>query len=328
MAEAAQALERSLALFEEAGEKQGKLAAQSFLALIRPEDPRVTDWLGDALRHAEMAGDRTGQCNATALLAWHHTFRSHFGGPADIATADGYAQRLTEMAADLHFQEFELHGHCLRAVFARLTGRIDESDAHCAAARSLEVPEDSGVAMLTRGVGFMAATARDPGASAPPTSESPDPVAWMGWLAVAEALILAGRFDEAMELLSDDRTLPAMSALDGMTRGLLRGLFLTLTGRPADARPFLDSARASAGSVRARPGEQAATALLAEIEARVGDGERAAALLEDVGTTTPDSVAGVLALRARAALGQEGAAAALQTAATNLAAPGLLMGTT
>src|SRR5205085_1882655 len=207
------ALERSLVLFDEAGERNGKLAAQSFLALIRPEDPRVTDWLGDALRHAEEVGDRSGQCNARVLLAWHHTFRSYFGGPADIAAA-----------------------------------------------------------------------------------ESSDPVAWMGWLAVAEALVLAGRFDEAMSVLSDDRTLPVMSALDGMTRGLLRGLFLTLTGRPADARPFLESARASADAVRARPGEQAATAVLAEIEARVGGGERAAALLDDVGTTTPDSVAGVLAL--------------------------------
>src|SRR5205807_10288400 len=130
-----------------------------------------------------------------------------------------------------------------------LTGHIDEAQAHCADARRLEVPDDSGVAMLTRGVGFMAATARDPSTAAPPTSESPDPVAWMGWLAVAEGLVLAGRFDEAMSVLADDRTLPAMSALDGMTRGLLRGLFLTLTGRPADARPFLDSARASAGSV-------------------------------------------------------------------------------
>src|SRR5205085_4737453 len=60
MAEAADALERSLVLFEQSGEKQGKLAAQSFLALIRPEDPRVSDWLGDALHHTEKVGDRSG----------------------------------------------------------------------------------------------------------------------------------------------------------------------------------------------------------------------------------------------------------------------------
>jgi tetratricopeptide (TPR) repeat protein len=328
MSEAAEALERSLVLFEEAGERQGRLAAQSFLALVRPEDPRVTDWLGDALRHAEEVGDRSNQCNVRILLAWHHSFRSYLGGPADVAVADGYAHSALELASDLHFAEFEIHGYCLRASFARLTGRIDDAQALCAAARRVEVAEDSGVAMLTRGVGFLVATAADPTAAAPPTSESPDPVAWMGWLAVAEALVLAGRFDEAASVLADDRTLTAMSSLDGMTRGLLRGLLLTLTDRPADARPLLEDARASARAVRARPGEQAATAVLAEIEASVGDGERAAALLDDVGTTTPDSVAGVLTLRARAALGHEGAAADLRSAATNLAAPGLLLGIT
>ena len=137
MSEAAEALERSLVLFEEAGERNGKLAAQSFLALIRPEDPRVTDWLGDALRHAEEVGDRSGQCNARVLLAWHHTFRSYFGGPADIATADAYAQRTAELAAELHFAEFEIHGHCLQAAFARLTGRIDDAQVLCAAGNPL-----------------------------------------------------------------------------------------------------------------------------------------------------------------------------------------------
>jgi class 3 adenylate cyclase/tetratricopeptide (TPR) repeat protein len=327
MAEAAEALERSLPLFEEAGERQGQLAAQSFLALIRPEDPRVTDWLGDALRHAEEVGDRSGQCNARVLLAWHHTFRSYFGGPADIATADGYAQRATELAAELHFPEFEIHGHCLRAAFARLTGRIAEASAFCAAARRLEVPDDSGVAMLTRGVGFMVAAAADTTTAAPPTSDSSDPVAWMGWLAVAEALVLAGRFEEAASVLAHDRTL-SHSSLEGMTRGLLRGLSLTLTDRAGDAKPYIENALASATAVRARPCEQAARAVLAEIEARVGDRDAAATLLDEVGGTTPDSVAGVLALRARAALGEQGAAEEVRRAATNLAAPGLLLGTT
>jgi tetratricopeptide (TPR) repeat protein len=327
MAEAAEALERALRLFEEAGERQGKMAAQSFLALIRPEDPRVTDWLGEGLRHAEEVGDRSGQCNARVLLAWHHTFRSYLGGPADIATANGYAQRTAELAAELHFPEFEIHGHCLQAVFARLTGRIDDAQAFCAAARRLEVPDDSGAAMLTRGVAFMVAAAADPTAAAPPTSESSDPVAWMGWLAVAEALVLAGRLEEAASVLADDRTL-SHSALEGMTRGLLRGLSLTLTDRPGDAKPYIENALASATAVRARPGEQAARAVLAEIEARVGDRDAAATLLDEVGATTPDSVAGVLALRARAALGEQGAAEEVQRAATNLAAPGLLLGTT
>ncbi|MBV8560098.1 MAG: hypothetical protein JO050_04955 [Acidimicrobiia bacterium] len=326
MAEAADALERSLGLFEESGEQQGRLAAQSFLALIRPEDPRVTDWLGDALRHAEAAGDRTGQANARILLAWHHTFRSYMGGPADTATADGYAARATEMAADLHFSEFELHGLCLRARFARFTGRIDDAQAFCAGARRVEMPDDTGVAVLTTGVGFMVDLAVEPTTPLLETVFSPDPVAWVGHLTASEGLVLAGRFDEAQEILSDDRTLPAMSSLEGMTRGLLRAICLTIGGRPAEARAYAESAVASAAAVRARPAQQTAYALLAEIETTAGDRAAGEALLAQVGDTSPDSVAGVLALRARAALGEEGAVSELMAAADKLAAPGLVLG--
>jgi hypothetical protein len=79
--------------------------------------------------------------------------------------------------------------------------------------------------------------------------------------------------------------------------------------------------------VRARPAQQAATALLAEIEARTGDADGAAAeLVAEIGETSPDSVVGVLALRARAALAEEGAAAHLRAAAEELSAPGLSAG--
>ena len=326
MSEAAEALERSLVLFEESGEKQGKLAAQSFLALVRPEDPRVTDWLGDGLHHAEKIGDRSGQANVRILLAWHHTFRSYLGGPADIATADGYAKRAMEMAAELHFPEFELHGHCLQARFARLTGRIDEARACIAAARRIDVPEETGVAVLTKGIGFLVDLAVDPTTVAPAADLLPDPVAWMGWLAAAEGLLLAGRIDEALTLLSDDRTLPGMSSLEGMSRGLLRGIGLTATGHFVEARTFAEHALTSAAAVRARPAEQAANALLAEIEARTGDASAAAQLLAEAGDTSPDSVVGVLALRARTALGEAGASDALAAAIARLAAPGLLAG--
>ena len=191
----------------------------------------------------------------------------------------------------------------------------------------MEQPDETGVALLTMGVGFMVDVAADPTALAPAATYSPDPVAWMGYLTAAEGLVLAGRLDEATEILSDDRTLPAMSSLEGMSRGLLRGICLILTGRPAEARAFAESALASAASVRARPAEQAATALLAEIEARTGDVDGAAAqLLAEVGETSPDSVVGILALRARTALGEDGAAVQLRTAAERLAAPGLAAG--
>src|SRR5204863_4100535 len=149
-------------------------------------------------------------------------------------------------------------------------------------------------------------------------------VAWLGYRTAAEGLVLAGRVDEAPEMLSDDRTLPAMSSLEGMSRGLLRGICLILTGRPAEDRGFAESALASAASVRARPAEQAATAVLAEIEARTGDVDGAAAqLLAEVGETSPDSVVGLLALRARAALGHPDALQELRKACENLRAPGL-----
>ena len=68
--------------------------------------------------------------------------------------------------------------------------------------------------------------------------------------------------------------------------------------------------------------------MLAEIEARTGNRDAATTLLGELGRTTPDSVAGVLALRAKAALDGDEAGAELRTAAEKLAAPGLLMGMT
>jgi hypothetical protein len=248
------------------------------------------------------------------------------GGPADIATADGYAQRAMEMAAELHFPEFELHGHCLQARFARLTGRIDDAQRYIAAARRIEVPDDTGVAVLTKGIGFLVDLAVDLTTPAPSADFLPDPVAWIGWLAASEGLLLAGRIDEAEALLADDRTLPGMSSIEGMSRGLLRGIVLTATGRLAEARPFAEHAVESAAAVRARAAEQAATALLAEIEALTGNASAGAALLAEAGATSPDSVTGVLALRARVALGEDDARDALVAAVERLAAPGLLIG--
>src|SRR5262249_7119347 len=154
--------------------------------------------------------------NVRILLAWHHTFRSYLGGPVDIATAYGYAQRAAEMAADLHFPEFELHGHCLRARFARLTGRIQDAQTFIAAARRVETPQEGGVALLMKGVGFMVDVAVDPTTPTPEAVHSPDPVAWMGYLTAAEALVLGGRIDEAIQLISDEHMLPGMAALEGM----------------------------------------------------------------------------------------------------------------
>src|SRR3954453_378382 len=103
MAEASENLERSIELFAAHGEYNGKLAAQSFMALIRPDDPRVSDWLEEGLRRAEDLGDRSGQCNSSILLAWHHTFRGHFGSREQVAAAEQYADRARALALDLGF---------------------------------------------------------------------------------------------------------------------------------------------------------------------------------------------------------------------------------
>ena len=71
MEEAASELQSALALFEQIDDRNGKVAASSFLCLAKPADKRVPGWLADALEYAEQAGDRSKEMTVLTTLAWH-----------------------------------------------------------------------------------------------------------------------------------------------------------------------------------------------------------------------------------------------------------------
>jgi class 3 adenylate cyclase/tetratricopeptide (TPR) repeat protein len=328
MAEASDNLERAIDLFAAHGEYQGKLAAQSFLALIRPDDPRVSDWLEEGLHRAEDLGDRSGQCNSLVLLAWHHTFRSYLGGRADVAVTEQYADRGRILAEELDFNEFQAHGLCLGAMARRFTGRVDEAAELAERAGDVPLEDNSPVHELVKAVRFLSAAARDPRAPDPPLTPSNDPVAWVGWLTLVEALLLGGRVDDAWELMARTDDLPGLGgAIDGMTRTFTRGFALLLADRPTEAGPLLRECLASARAVRAVPMTQVAHALLGEVHARAGDVAEATRMVDKAGSPAPDGLAAAFVLRTRALLGEDGAADELRQAADALAAPGLLLGT-
>ena len=268
------------------------------LALIRPDDPRVSDWLEEGLHRAEDLGDRTGQCNSLVLLAWHHTFRGYLGGRADVAVTEECADRALALAEDLGFTEFKVHSLCLGAMARRFTGRLHEAMELAERAAGVQLPPGSPVDELVKGVGFLAAAALDPGAPVPSLAPSNDPVAWVGWLTLVEALLLSGRIDEASALNERTSQLPGLGgAIDGMTRTFSRAFGLVMAGRHGEAGPLLRECLASARAVRAVPMTHVAHALLGEVQARAGDAGEAARSLDKAAAATPDGLAAAFALR-------------------------------
>ena len=79
----------------------------------------------------------------------------------------------------------------LRSIFARLSGHVDEARALAEAAARVPATPGTGAAILVQGVRYLAASAADPTLAAPDFPASQEPVAWMGWLAQIEGLILA-----------------------------------------------------------------------------------------------------------------------------------------
>ena len=75
-----QSLRESLAVFRDAGDRDGQMAAYRFLALVCPDDPHAREWVTESLQRAEEVGDRTAQVNSYNTLAWHHFMRSRLGG--------------------------------------------------------------------------------------------------------------------------------------------------------------------------------------------------------------------------------------------------------
>jgi class 3 adenylate cyclase/tetratricopeptide (TPR) repeat protein len=317
MDDALRSLEASIEPFRRAGDRSGEMAAYSFLSLVRPNDPRVPQWLDEALAWHEERGDQQGQLSTLLSLGWFHFFRQRFGTADDVAELLAYTQRGAALADDLANPMIGAHLRCLRSNVLRLLGRVDEAAAvvdECDLA-TLEGKAESDLVRASRAVVTLA---RDPEVPVELIDATPDPTSRAGAALQAEALALAGRADEAAAqfgAVDPDGAYGTAGALRA-TR-LLVGMSGVIGGRrDADWAAVIEAVRRDAIAESAGPARLAADALLAELS-----GDRAA--LEALPSPPPDGLAGALVLRARAMAGDEAAAAALVRVAENLCAPGL-----
>ncbi|HYA67451.1 MAG TPA: hypothetical protein VED63_01850, partial [Acidimicrobiales bacterium] len=318
MKEAAVQLERGLELFAAVGDRAGSVATSSFLCLAKPTDRRVPNWLAEALEFADAVGDRSKQVATLTTLTWHHFFRSLLGRAEDMIEAESFAHRLAALAEELGAGDSALHAWSLLATMARWTGRFEEAAEYVVALDRIVGglrPNDAWLGWAAR---FAVTVAGGSPVAAPPTPPvpSPDPVIAMAGTIIEAELIMAGRVEEAL-IRFESRGRPGLGAISDLA-GVLHGLSLVLAGRPDEARPWVDRAAEAAAALDARPGAGAAAALMAEI---TGNAEAL--------PVSPPSSAGVtdaLVLRARAIMGDAGAAEALRRATKALAMPGLLAG--
>ncbi len=318
MEEAAVELERGLELFQQIGDRGGGVATSSFLCLAKPADRRVPEWLGDALEFADAAGDRSKQITILTTLAWHHFFRSFFGGTEDMAEAEGFARRLAHVAEELGASEMAIHAWSLLAIMTRFSGRLDEAARHAAALQRVAGGLHDNDPWLGWAASFAVTVASGASGAAPPfpPDTSPDPVVVVARLVVQAELIMAGRLEEALARFEHAER-PDLGPI-GDSAGILYALALTLAGRSAEARPWLERAAGAARVLHAQPTEAAATALRAEITGDMSG-------LPPRPSTT-DSVASVLVLRAFVTRGDTAGLDALRAAAVSLAMPGLMTG--
>lgn len=313
MAEAAAALELARARFDAAGDRAGAAATVSFLMLVRPDDARLPAWLEDALAFGEDTGNRDVQLNALVALAWNHYLRARLGGPRTCAPAVAYASRLAALAAEVGSADLRVHGACLAAHLARLTGRLDRAARVVGALDPTGPGAEAGATALAEAVTFAVACAREPRTRAPLPAPAADPTTQAAAAIVAEALALAGRGAEALDRLG---TATVDLGVVGGGLAVVPALVAVLAGDAATALAAIDRAVAVAQLVRARPALVSARALRAEA---TGD-------LAGLPRAVPAGVAGALVLRARARHGDARAAAALAGRAASLAAPGLVCG--
>lgn len=318
MAQAAEELERGLDLFESTGDRTGAVAASSFLCLAKPEDPRVDSWLAEALAYANETGDRNRQGGTLATLTWKHFFRSFTGSARDTATAEGFAMRLAELSRDLGLLDTTVHGHSLRAIMARTTGRFDEARQEADALARLRVPADHSESWLAWSASFAVALATDlPEAAAPfPPEHSVDPVVAVARLMVEEALVLSGRVDEALWSLQREASVLQGTLAD--VTGIVHAMALLFSGnRGAATRDLLERGVKAAEVIDATATACSGRSMLCELDGRMPD-------VTEV--SDGPSLAGALALRAGAALGDDEAAGGLAQMVSALRAPGLLLG--
>jgi class 3 adenylate cyclase/tetratricopeptide (TPR) repeat protein len=315
MSESAAALERGLALFEEIGDESGLLSTTSFLCIVKPTDRRVQEWLARALEFADAAGDRGKQVTTLSTLTWNNFFRSLCGDPGEVATAEGFARRLADLADELGILDIALHGLSLLVVMARLSGRTEEATERAAELQRVLASLQGGEGWLGWAASFCAAVANGASGATPPFAPegSRDPVVRISSLIIEAELILAGRATEALEHLErpDRPDLGVMSDLPG----LFRGLALVLVGREDEAAPWVDRAYGAAMQLESPAAMRAATALRAEIQ-------RDASLLPPLPLEV-HSLADVLVVRAHVACGSAADESDLRSAAASIAAPGL-----
>jgi class 3 adenylate cyclase/tetratricopeptide (TPR) repeat protein len=314
MHEAVAALERGLAMFEEINDESGLLATTSFLCIAKPTDPRVPTWMARALEHADATGDRGRQVSTLTTLTWNNFFRSFCGGPADVATAEGFARRLAELAEELGVVDVAIHGRSLLLVMARLSGQIDEASKQAAELQRLLGSVQVGEPWLGWAATFCAAVAGGASGATPPfpPAESMDPVLRVASLIIEAELMLAGRVTEALVHVGRPNR-PDLGVMSDLV-GLFRALALVLAGRQDEALRFVDEAHAAAVQLESPAAMVAATALRAEI-------------LDDPSLLPPlppsvHGLADVLVMRAHVVCGAA-AESELRAAAVALAAPGL-----
>jgi class 3 adenylate cyclase/tetratricopeptide (TPR) repeat protein len=320
MAESSTALLRGLELFESIGDRAGAVSTESFLCLARPSDPRVEQWLNDALQFANETGDRNRQGATLTTLTWRHFFQSMLGSEQDTQQAERLARRLSSLSEEMGALDIAIHGHSLRAVMTRLTGRFDAArEEALALARLLDPVRRHNENWLAWAAGFAVTLAVDSAeAAAPfPPEDSVDPIVTMSGVMVELALALAGRPEEAVARRLQQRQ--SFEGPIGDRSGIVPALALVLAGREAEAVPWLERAGDAVRGVQAPAVQRAAEAINAEVEGRAPEFDADLSQL---------SIAEALVLRAHALAGDQKAKAELRRMADALAAPGLLIGLT
>lgn len=319
MEESATLLERGLALFESVGDKAGAVASSSFMCLARPEDPRVDQWLDEALKFADETGDRGRQTGALATLTWKHFFSSLTGRTSDMVTVERFGDRLSGLAQELGAADMAMHGLSLVALTTRFTGRFDEAAARISSLQRMLSRHPLHEPWLAWAATFVVAMATGTTNAAPPypPPDAVDPVLAMARLVIEIELLLAGRVEDAMANLEAVGP-PALEGPLSDVGGLVYAVGLVLAGRGDEALPWARRAFEAAKVLYGGPPADAATALMAEI---TGDGTDLPPMPEAAG-----GIADGLVLRAHAVLGDPVAAERLRQAAASLAAPGLLRG--
>lgn len=309
------ALERALEPFRRAGERGGEMAVYSFLSLVRPNDPRVPQWLDESLSWADERGDQQAQLSTLLSLGWFHFFRQQFGSPDEMTEALDYTARGAALADDLGNPTIGAHLRCLQANLLRFAGRLDEAEATIASC-DVAALEGKSEALLVAATRAVLALARDPEVPVERLAPTAEPTARAAAAMQAEALAFAGRFEEALaqfRVADPDGAFTQGSALRSIR--YVEAVAMVLAGR-RDVSDTLEAVRREAHSEGAAPVRLATQALLAELSC---DPAALAALPAD----PPEGLAGALVLRARAVAGDEAAAAALVRVVDRLRVPGL-----